>query len=79
MSGTMRIDQSFNWTSWESPGGRTVASGTAELTVDIQCHGDHMPDGSALSLRVKELFTQALGDALRTEDLNVTVVQRERG
>lgn len=79
MSGKMEIAQSFDWTSWVSGGGRTVESGTAELSVVIRCNGDHMPDGSALSLRVRELFTQALGAALRTEDLSATVVRKERG
>lgn len=79
MSGTMRIDQAFIWTTWASPSGPTVESGTAELSVVIECPGDRMPDGSALSQRVKEQFTQALGDALRTEELNVSVERLERG
>jgi hypothetical protein len=79
MSGTMRIDQSFTWTTQASQGGHTVGRGTAELSVVIHAHGDTMPDGTALSQRVRELFTRALGDALRTEDQNGLVARKEHG
>jgi hypothetical protein len=79
MSGTMRIDLSFNWATTGSSSGYMDGNGTAELTVDIRCHGDRMPDGSVLNQRVKALFTQALGAALLTEGPSEQVVVRERG
>lgn len=79
MSGKMTVDLWFDWEATESSSGYMDGRGTAEVTVVIQCQGDRMPDGSVLSQRVKERFTQALVVALRTEGPNESVVVQARG
>lgn len=56
--------------------GTTVS---VQLSVDIPSSVDPTQDASALSLRVKELFTLGLESALLTVVRSVQDAQRERG